>query len=125
MIFTEGYKKSLALLSHGYVAVSLRGACRAFSAKQGLDSLSLSDEMKEILSWRERPIYIAYDTDTNAGLRKSVQTYAYNLGAFIKEGSYASEIKMIDLPLQKYKAVDDYIHKHGADAFRTLYENAI
>jgi hypothetical protein len=69
IIFTEGAKKALSLLSQGYIAIALYGVNGGYSNVSEIRSLT-ADVQRFAKS--KRPITLAFDQDAEAGTRSRV-----------------------------------------------------
>jgi hypothetical protein len=126
IFFTEGQKKALSLLSHGFVAISIPGTCRAFTASEteGNDVyFNLITDLQKILSTSSsREFYITFDEDSEVILNSLVSSSAFYLAENIN--NLKSSAKIISLP-KDTKGVDDFLVKYNADAYLELVNTAV
>jgi len=99
---TEGVKKVLKLIQHGYACIGLSGVW-GFRSGNGEETASLLCEELESFSWRSRTVYLAFDTDlwTNPQVRKALYELALHLmarGALVYIGTWKGA-----------KGIDDYL----------------
>lgn len=125
IIFTDGFKKALSLLSHGYLAISVHGFCTCIKANNLSDknSFALIDEIETILSYQKRPIYISFDNDEEfelSNLAKAAEFFFAN-----KLTDKVSDLKIIQIKEAGLKGVDDYIYSKGRDAYQVLIDKAV
>jgi hypothetical protein len=125
IIFTDGFKKALSLLSHGYLAISVHGFCTCMKANNLSDknSFVLIDEIETILSYQKRLIYISFDNDDDlelSNLAKSAEFFFAN-----KLIDKVSDLKIIQIREPGLKGVDDYIYSKGRDAYQVLIDKAV
>lgn len=110
---TEGEKKALALSQIGLPAIGLGGVWSA--CKPG--TTELIDDLASI-NWVNREAFIVFDADDKPKTRQNVDKARRRLaGALRRAGAKAHHVH---LPAGDCKGVDDYLVKHGADAFKEL-----
>jgi len=119
VIFTEGEKKTLCLIKHGYYAIGLPGVWQFKNQKQ--DELFLKEF--EEWNWKERTVYICFDSDAkyNSNVVKAEIELALNLYA------RGAKVFIIRLPQPNHTdkvGVDDYITQEGIEAFGGVYDEA-
>jgi len=116
LCITEGELKAACACANGIPMMALGGVYSFMSSKRGIDLLP---SMKQF-SWKDRDVYIVYDNDVAFKLEvmKAQQLLAQKL---LSEGA---RVLFITIPPGPEKGVDDYIVKHGVEAFSTLIENA-
>ena len=119
VIFTEGEKKTLCLIKHGYYAIGLPGVWQFKNQKQ--DELFLKEF--EEWNWKERTVYICFDSDAkyNSNVVKAEIELALNLYA------RGAKVFIIRLPQPNHTekvGVDDYITQEDIEAFRKIYDEA-
>jgi len=120
VIITEGEKKTLCLIKHGYPAIGLPGVWQFKNEKNGYpDLLPALDEW----IWKGREVYICFDSDSclNKMVRQAEIELAIKL--YLRE----AVVRIIRIPqedTQQKLGVDDYIVQKGADRFKILYDNA-
>lgn len=117
IIITEGGKKSLSLLSQGYVAIALYGCSSGFNKEDN----DLKDNLKPFAQ-EGRKIAIALDRDTNPKAKRAVSTGISRLSwAFSRNGC---DVVTVLWDSQDGKGVDDLIVNKGIQAFETAFEQA-
>ena len=117
IIITEGGKKSLSLLSQGYVAIALYGCNSGFNKEDN----DLKDNLKPFAQ-EGRKIAIALDRDTNPKAKRAVSTGISRLSwAFSRNGC---DVVTVLWDSQDGKGVDDLIVNKGIQAFETAFEQA-
>ena len=117
IIITEGGKKSLSLLSQGYVAIALYGCSSGFNKEDN----DLKENLKPFAQ-EGRKIAIALDRDTNPKAKRAVSTGISRLSwAFSRNGC---DVVTVLWDSQDGKGVDDLIVNKGIQAFETAYELA-
>ena len=119
IIFTEGEKKTLCLIKHGYYAIGLPGVWQFRNKKQG----ELFSKELEEWNWKERTVYICFDSDAkyNPGVTKAEIELALNLYA------RGAKVLIIRLPQPNHTekvGVDDYITQEGIEVFEEIYNEA-
>ncbi|MBD2106711.1 DUF3854 domain-containing protein [Nodosilinea sp. FACHB-13] len=100
VIFTEGWKKALALISQGYPAIALRGVTQW----HGKNQRELWPEMAQVAA-AGRIIATAYDQDERASTRAKVSRQARLLGNAIERAGGTA--RFIVWPLAIGKGIDD------------------
>ena len=119
VIFTEGEKKTLCLLKHGFNAIGLPGVWTFKSTKQDLPFLKELEDW----NWQGRTVHICFDSDAvfNPNVRKA------QLELSIKLWVRDALVKIIQLPqpnhIEKY-GVDDLIEAKGLKQFQKFYKEA-
>ncbi len=120
VIITEGEKKTLCLIKHGYPTIGLPGVWQFKNGKEGYpDLLPALNEWR----WKGREVYICFDSDSclNKMVRQAEMELAIKL--YLREAI----VRIIRIPqedTQQKMGVDDYIVQKGADRFKILYDNA-
>jgi hypothetical protein len=119
IIITEGGKKSLSLLSQGYVAIALYGCSSGFNKEDN----DLKDNLKPFAQ-EGRKIAIALDRDPDAKpkAQRDVKTGISRLSwGFSRNGC---DVVTVLWDGQDGKGVDDLIVNKGIQAFERAYEQA-
>lgn len=126
IFITEGQKKALSLISHGYIAVSVRGTCRAFANKTQQEpfKIELNDGLQEISSWHNRDFYLVFDSDKDTQLRSKVLSYTFEISKLLDEIKKVGDVKIISLPTN-IKGVDDFLFSNGKEQFEKLIDSAL
>ncbi|MGF1539335.1 MAG: plasmid replication protein, CyRepA1 family, partial [Pleurocapsa sp.] len=126
LIITEGAKKGGAIITTGYVAITLPGIFNGyrqpkdeFGRKTGLAKLI---PQLQVFATPGRTVYFAFDRDTKASTVNNVNRAIAKTGKlFTKAGV---DVKVIRWS-QQAKGVDDLIVEHGAEAFHQAYDKAL
>ncbi|MEM9091632.1 MAG: plasmid replication protein, CyRepA1 family [Cyanobacteria bacterium P01_F01_bin.53] len=109
IIFTEGAKKSMALLSRGYIAIALYGVNSGYirdSKKQAIVRECLSPYVTE-----DRPITLAFDQDEAPKTRSRVNGALRAFGAaLLRQGAV---VKVAQWQPEQGKGADDVIVNDG------------
>lgn len=120
IVITEGGKKALALLSQGYVAISLYGCITGTKLDENCDR-DVIDDLKPFAQ-EGRKIAIAFDRDTNPKAKRAVAMGTGRLSwAFGRNGC---EVVSLQWDYRDGKGVDDLIANKGVEAFETAYKQA-
>jgi hypothetical protein len=125
IILVEGIKKTLGLLSNGFVAINLAGACGGIQFEgvpSSLSQIKLRSDIEIFLQNTRRPVFINFDTDENRTTRAMVSLAAWIHGKKIEErGVLLGGI--VTLPVHT-KGPDDFLIKYSADEYRNLLRHA-
>jgi hypothetical protein len=122
IVVTEGGKKSLCLLSHGHVAISLYGFCSGYSKKEDGTYKLISD--LERFCQPRRNFVIAFDRDENSKTVKSVAHGTSRLGSLLQGSEGQISVKVALWKASLGKGVDDLIVNQGVAAWNEAYSNA-
>jgi hypothetical protein len=119
IIITEGGKKSLSLLSQGYVAIALYGCLSGFDKETN----DIKDNLKQFAQ-EGREIAIALDRDPDA--KPKAQRYVKTGISRLSWGfsRYGCQVKIVLWDGQDGKGVDDLIVNKGIEAFDEAYRQA-
>jgi len=119
IIITEGEKKTLCLIKHGFNAIGLPGV---WCFKNKRQDLPLLRELED-WDWQGKIVHICFDSDAvfNPNVIKAEIELSLNLYA---RGAKVFIIRLPQLDHQNKLGVDDFITKEGIEAFRKLYETA-
>jgi hypothetical protein len=116
---TEGEKKALALSQLGLVAI---GLCGFWGWKRN----GVVIEDLAAVPWKGRKVFIVFDYDLKRKTRRESAQSARELAKALRKAG-AKEVYLVLLPADPdggKMGVDDYLVKHGAEAFRALVEQA-
>jgi hypothetical protein len=118
IILTEGAKKAASLLSNGYIAISIPGACRGIevSSFTKTGAVSLRDGLYPLFRV-PRKVFIAFDNDTRPKIRNLVMSATIATGKVLAE--LGSEVRVITIE-GKEKGIDDFIVARGKTALELL-----
>ncbi|MBW4644767.1 MAG: DUF3854 domain-containing protein [Goleter apudmare HA4340-LM2] len=116
-IVTEGGKKGLSLLTHGYVPLSLYG-CDSGGQKELIPDLRQFN--KESGMW-----LLALDRDSKEKTRHRVNAAKRRLGNVLNKDGFKNYVEDIIWSSEDGKGVDDLIMNKGFGAFDSSYNRAI
>lgn len=120
-IWTEGGKKSLCLLSQGYVAIALYGANGGYNRLPG-DSRALIPEVAKFAVPGTKHV-LAFDQDTKESAQRRVFVAQSRFGALLaKEGC---EVSIASWNAEQGKGVDDLIVNHSIEAWEAVCAEAL
>ncbi|MCY7275702.1 MAG: DUF3854 domain-containing protein [Phormidesmis sp. CAN_BIN44] len=129
IILTEGGKKSLALLSLGYVAIALYGARGGVSENDVIGGEKIRKLKPELIpdlqrfAVPRRSITIALDQDDRPKTREDVDAALSRLGSVL---TFAGcEVTIAQWSQTQGKGVDDLIVTCGAEAWEKSYSEAV
>lgn len=119
IFLVEGEKKAIALLTHGFIAISAPGIWMARRAEK-LDNRVVRDWLVpelEKFCQSDRIINICFDTDIKEKSVQAVRSATQKTGRLIEEKG--SQVYVCEIPLlgDAKGAVDDYIFAYGAEQF--------
>jgi len=119
VIITEGEKKTLCLIKHGFNAIGLPGVWCFKNTKQNLPLLKELDRW----NWKGRTLYICFDSDAIYNIQVLRAEIELGLNLYAK----GAKVFIVRLPQPSHKTkygVDDYITEKGIEAFRKIYKKA-
>lgn len=121
IIFTEGGKKALSLLSLGYVAIALYGVNGGYRKQIDASRNLIAD----IASFPhpDRKSYLAFDQDLDPTTRQRVNQAIYRFGSLLAEQE--GEVSIISWDGSFGKGVDDLIVTLGHEAWEICYTEAL
>jgi len=125
VVITEGGKKALCLLSHGYVAIALYGVNGGYRSRNE-SGLKIPPYLIPDLSrfaTVDRRIVLAFDQDDSSRTRKRVNVAIARFGTLLT--ATAARITVCRWDQQLGKGVDDLIAQHGHDLWETIYASAL
>jgi hypothetical protein len=126
IIVTEGGKKSLSLLSQGYIAIAVYGVNAGYRVKDALGIPLLKPELipdLERFAIADRPIVLAFDQDNKLETRQKVQIALSRFGnALTTAGSL---VTIATWNSTQGKGVDDLITNQGVGAWETAHRQAL
>jgi Domain of unknown function (DUF3854) len=120
VIWTEGGKKALSLLSQGYVAIALYGVNGGYR-KQIDDSRVLTEDVARF-SQSGRTHYLAFDQDEKQEARRRVSLALFRFSALLEQAQGNVKVLLWDGAIGK--GVDDFIVATSVEAFETVYASA-
>lgn len=125
VIITEGGKKALALLSHGFIAIALYGCNGGYRSTddQGnkIDPYLIPD-LRPFLTI-DRLIYLAFDRDLKKDVQQRVGRAIARFGQLIEGQGCKCRVVLWE-PWQG-KGIDDLIYGHGIEALETAIKDAL
>ncbi|MBW4421908.1 MAG: DUF3854 domain-containing protein [Myxacorys californica WJT36-NPBG1] len=125
IIWTEGGKKALCLLSLGYVAIALYGVHGGYRTKDTLGHSISPALIPDVARFAVpgRPAILAFDQDTKAETRSTVSKALIRFGGLLTKAG--SEVKIAQWPSQQGKGIDDLRVVQGVDAVQQAIEQAM
>ena len=125
IFITEGYKKTLNLLSQGYIAIGLTGINGGYRATDALGhriSRQLIDELK-IFVRSGRKITLAFDQDEASKTRQRVRTALGRFGGLLSAAG--AMVRVAQWQPKQGKGIDDLYVESGPDAYHQALADAI
>lgn len=125
IVITEGGKKSLALLSLGYVAISLYGVNGGYRTKDAIGDLIKPELIPDLARFCQpgRKITLAFDQDEKPKTRQRVDRAIARFGAVL--GATGAAVVIATWQPEQGKGVDDLIVQGGAAAWEIAHTNAM
>jgi Domain of unknown function (DUF3854) len=121
IVLTEGGKKSLSLLSQGYVAIALYGVNGGYLKLPG-DTRELIPDLIPFCQ-PDRSFLLAFDQDEKDSTRRQVNVAIHRFGGLLAQTG--SEVKVAQWEPNQGKGVDDLIVQGGAAAWDVAYTQAL
>lgn len=121
IVWTEGGKKALSLLSQGYIAIALYGVTGGYRKQVDGSRVLIPDVARFAVPGRVH--YLAFDQDEGAATRRKVTLSIYRLSALLEAAGGA--VSVIEWSPKLGKGVDDVIINAGVDAFAKAYTEAL
>lgn len=121
VIISEGGKKSLSLLSLGYVAISLFG-CNGGYSRNAIGERSLIPDIARF-AVPERSVMLAFDQDEKQETRKRVSVALWRFGGLLQQAG--CNVSIVNWDGSSGKGVDDLIVNAGTKAWETAYSEAL
>ena len=119
---TEGGTKSISLLSHGFVSLSLYGVNSAWQKKESkYDRRELLPMLRE--SVRGRSVYFTFDSDVKPTAQIRVRQSIALIGKAIHK-KLSPDVRVLQWDPALGKGVDDLISEQGVTAFNAIVESA-
>ncbi len=131
LIITEGGKKSLSLLSQGYVAIALYGVDGGGSFNEWIGGEKLRKLKPELIADLQpfavlgRPVTLAFDQDESAKTRSQVSAALDRLGGLLRAAGCKVSIAQWNGQDGRCKGVDDLIVSEGVAAWETALSEAV
>jgi len=126
IIVTEGSKKSLSLLSQGYIAIAVYGVNAGYRVKDALGIPFIKPALipdLERFAVADRPIVLAFDQDSKIETRQKVSIALSRFGGALTTAG--SHITIASWDGNLGKGVDDLITNQGAAAWETSHRQAL
>ncbi|MFM7426844.1 MAG: plasmid replication protein, CyRepA1 family [Elainella sp.] len=121
IIYTEGGKKALALLSLGYVAISLFGVNGGYR-KLGDGSHELIEDLAPFTG-SGRPVVLAFDSEQEGSKQSRVALALRRFGSLLEAAGCS--VKVAGWAAAQGKGVDDLIVNAGADVAIGAIDSAL
>lgn len=121
IIYTEGGKKALSLLSLGYVAIALYGVNGGYR-RQIDDTRILIDDIAGFVH-PNRKSYLAFDQDIDNTTRQRVNQAVHRFGCLLAEQE--AEVAIVSWDGSLGKGVDDLIVSQGYEVWEKCYIEAL
>ena len=131
LILTEGGKKSLSLLSQGYVAIALYGVDGGGLFNEWIGGEKLRKLKPELIADLQpfavsgRPVTLAFDQDESAKTRSQVNAALDRLGGLLRAAGCMISIAQWDGQDGRCKGVDDLIVNAGVAAWEQALSEAV
>jgi len=131
IIITEGGKKSLSLLSQGYVAIALYGVDGGGLFNEWINGEKLRKLKPELITDLQpfavsgRPVTLAFDQDESTKTRSQVSAALDRLGGLLRAAGCVVSIAQWDGQNGRCKGVDDLIVNAGVAAWETALCGAV
>ena len=121
IIFTEGGKKALCLLSVGHVAIALIGVNGGYSSHNSLERSLIYDVARFAVA--DRPMIVAFDQDADAKTKSRVTGALRCFSGLLQQAGCKVSVASWDNHLGK--GVDDLIVNGGIEAWESAYSEAL
>ncbi|MEA5507577.1 plasmid replication protein, CyRepA1 family [Halotia wernerae UHCC 0503] len=127
IIITEGGKKSLSLLSQGFVAIALYGINGGYRAKDKLGNPIKPYLIPDIARFAVlgRHFTLAFDQDTNTETQRRVNAANYRFSRLLTAAVTQVDIAIWDGQQGTCKGVDDLIVQAGVTAWEKTLNQAL
>lgn len=130
IVITEGGKKSLSLLSQGYVAIALIGVNGGVLKNETIGGVKIRRIKSELIpdlarfAVEGREFTLAFDQDVKAHTRHRVECGLNDLAFHLEQAGASVRIAAWDGQGGRCKGVDDLIVNEGVAAWQEAYESA-
>jgi hypothetical protein len=116
IILTEGVKKALCAVEHGYDAVSVHGVWNWQK-----DTEPIADFKR--ITWRRRKVYLVFDSDaaTNETVRLGLMELALALN---QRNAFVTVVSLPPMETGEKMGLDDYLVRHGRESYQDRLEEA-
>jgi len=125
IIYTEGGKKALSLLSQGYIAISLYGVNGGYKIKDAIGAPippALIPELERFCQ-PDRPVVLAFDQDSAAKTRRKVTASLFKFGGLLSRAGCAVRVALWNGA--HGKGIDDLIGNVGPSAAHKAVSEAL
>jgi Domain of unknown function (DUF3854)/Origin of replication binding protein len=125
IIFTEGGKKALALLSQGFIAISLYGVNGGYRTKDDQDNTVPAYLIPDVLRFAVpgRRFVLAFDQDSKEKTRIKVGKALFKFSRLLE--TIGCLVRVAIWAVKQGKGVDDLIVISGVEAWEVAYANAL
>ena len=120
IVLTEGGKKSLSLLTQGYLGIALYGVNGGYRTKDALGEACTPSLIADLVPFIQpgRPIYLAFDQDAAVATNQSVARALSRFGSVLKQAG--AIVYIIQWNGRDGKGCDDLIVNRGPIAFQEI-----
>ncbi|MCC2695232.1 plasmid replication protein, CyRepA1 family [Nodularia sp. LEGE 04288] len=127
IIITEGGKKSLSLISQGYVAIALYGINGGYRSKDLLGNPVIPHLIPDLARFavKGRKFTLAFDQDTKTETRRRVNAAIFRFSNLLIAAGCQTDIAIWDGQQGQCKGVDDLIAHTGITAWETAHIQAL
>ena len=125
IIWTEGGKKALSLLSQGYVAIALYGVHGGYRVKDELGNPISPNLIADVARFAQpgRSHILAFDQDAKPSTIAKVNRALWRFGSLLEQSG--GTVAITSWKPEQGKGVDDLIVQSGVDAWHTAYSDAM
>lgn len=125
IIWTEGGKKSLCLLSQGYVAIALYGVHGGYRVKDELGNPINPVLIADVARFAQpgRNHILAFDQDAKPSTVAKVNRAIWRFGSLLEQ--LGGTVAIASWKTEQGKGVDDLIVQSGVDAWHTAHSEAM
>ena len=125
IVLTEGGKKSLSLLTQGYLGIALYGVNGGYKTKDALGETCTPHLIPDLIPLIQpgRPVYLAFDQDAAIETNQAVARALSRFGQVLKQAG--AIVYIIQWDGRDGKGCDDLIVNRGAEAFEQAYDRAL
>lgn len=120
ILWTEGGKKSLCLLSHGFVAIALNGVNGGYRKQVDGSRVLTPDVLRFAQAGRVH--YLAFDRDIEPKTQHRVTVAIMSFGALLQQ---SGSVKVTSWDSELGKGVDDLIVGAGVASFERSYAESL
>jgi len=126
IVITEGAKKSLCLLSHGFVAIAVGGINSAYMTTQHGVALPAPELIPDLerFTGGGRKIILAFDRDSNPTTVRKVNSAIFKTSKLLIDQGCDVAIARWDNANGRDKGIDDLVVNQGLKAWEKAYDHA-